>query len=33
VVNPRSGFAPPAIVREHQKTIKKMIETYEYLTE
>ncbi len=33
VVNPRSGFAPPAIVREHQKTIKKMIETYEYLTD
>ena len=33
VINPRSGFAPPAIVREHQKTIKKMIETYEYLTE
>jgi chromosome segregation ATPase len=33
VVNCRSGFAPPAIAREHQKTIKKMIETYEYLTE
>lgn len=33
VINPRSGFAPPAIVREHQKAIKKMIETYEYLTE
>ncbi|PZV18026.1 MAG: hypothetical protein DCF22_02575 [Leptolyngbya sp.] len=33
VVNCRSGFAPPEIAREHQKTIKKMIETYEYLTE
>ncbi|MBM0743243.1 hypothetical protein JOY44_16765 [Phormidium sp. CLA17] len=33
VVNPRSGFAPPEIARQHQKTIKKMIETYDYLTE
>jgi chromosome segregation ATPase len=33
VVTTRSGFAPPAIARDYQKTIKKMIETYEYLTE
>jgi len=33
VINSRAGFAPPAIAREHEKTIKKMIETYEYLTE
>lgn len=33
VVNFRSGSASPAIVRDHQKQINKMIETYEYLTE
>ncbi|NJP09019.1 MAG: hypothetical protein HC866_05630 [Leptolyngbyaceae cyanobacterium RU_5_1] len=33
VIKPRSGFSPPAIVREHLRTIKKLIETYEYLTE
>ncbi|MEX0271261.1 hypothetical protein AB3R30_19155 [Leptolyngbyaceae cyanobacterium UHCC 1019] len=32
VINPRSDFAPPEITRKHQKTIKKMIETYDYLT-
>lgn len=27
------GTAPPIIMRDHQRTIKKLIETYEYLTE
>jgi chromosome segregation ATPase len=27
------GSAPPIIMRDHQRTIKKLIETYEYLTE
>ncbi|MBF2029173.1 MAG: hypothetical protein IGS48_20825 [Oscillatoriales cyanobacterium C42_A2020_001] len=33
VINTRAGFAPPAIARDHQRTIKKVIETYEYLSE
>jgi septal ring factor EnvC (AmiA/AmiB activator) len=33
VIHFRSGFAPPAIARTHQRMIKKLIETYEYLTE
>ncbi|MDX2244630.1 MAG: hypothetical protein NW224_28485 [Leptolyngbyaceae cyanobacterium bins.302] len=27
------GSAPPIVMRDHQRTIKKLIETYEYLTE
>jgi chromosome segregation ATPase len=29
VIKSRSGFGPPTLFREHQKTIKKLIETYE----
>ncbi len=33
VIKPQSNQSPPAIVRDHQRTIKKLIETYEYLTQ
>jgi DNA repair exonuclease SbcCD ATPase subunit len=33
IIKPQTGFSPPTIVRNQQRTIRKMIETYEYLTE
>lgn len=33
VVKSRSNFSPPVIFRDHVKTIKKLIKTYEYLAQ
>lgn len=33
IIKTRSNFSPPTILRNHIKTIKKLIETYEYLTD
>jgi 2-succinyl-5-enolpyruvyl-6-hydroxy-3-cyclohexene-1-carboxylate synthase len=33
IIEPGSGSGPATIAREHLKTVKKLIKTYEYLVE